>query len=327
MSSAPTNKLAAMQDVCLFAHFDKDNRLDDYVLRYLARLRDLNFSIVLISASHLAAVERARAQDLCDDIILRGNDGGLDFASWSAAFAKHGDAIGGRLLLANDSVYGPIGDLGSALDRLTRAAADFYGMVESVEIDPHLQSWFVLLQPHVVRSAAFRSVMAQPFATMARRDIIRSGEVGLSRQLVAAGFHYEALYRNGSTVTLPPRYDANPMLLYWREALFDAGVPFLKITLLRDNPIGVEDAATILRQVEQIDPAICGLIRAHLARTAAAGPTRPPRAALARYRYALMRRYAQAKSERRPMAATLTRLQLESMVIPLAIWRRLRDSD
>jgi len=313
-----------MQDVCLFAHFDKDDRLDDYVLRYLTKLKALNFTIVLISTSRLAAADIARAQDLCADVILRDNIG-LDFASWSAGFAKHGAAIGRRLLLANDSVYGPVGSLGNALDRLTRAAADFYGMVESVEIAPHLQSWFVLLQPHVVRSTAFKSIMAQPFAAMTRGEIIRSGEVGLSRQLVASGFHYEALYRNGSAATLPPRHDFNPMLLYWREALFDAGVPFLKITLLRDNPIGVEDAAAILREVEGIDPEICGLIRSHLARNAAAGPTRPRRAALARYRYALMHRYDKAKSERRTMAAALARLQLESMVIPLAIWRRLRD--
>ena len=186
-----------MQDVCLFAHFDKDDRLDDYVLRYLAKLKELNFAIILISASHLAAPEIARARGLCDDIILRGNAGGLDFASWSAGFVKHGDAISGRLLLANDSVYGPVGNLGNALDRLTRVAADFYGMVESVEIAPHLQSWFVLMEPQVVRSAAFRSIMAQPFTTMTRPGIIKSGEVGLSRQLTAAGFRYEALYRSG----------------------------------------------------------------------------------------------------------------------------------
>ena len=100
-----------MQDVCLFAHFDKDDRLDDYVLRYLAKLNELNFAIVLISASRLAPAEIAKTQGLCDDVMVRGNGGGLDFASWSAGFAKHGDAIGGRLLLANDSVYGPLGDL------------------------------------------------------------------------------------------------------------------------------------------------------------------------------------------------------------------------
>lgn len=312
-----------MQDVCLFAHFDKDDKLDGYVLRYLAKLKELNFAIILISASRLSAADIARLKGHCDDVIVRDNTG-LDFASWSAGFAKHGAAIGCRLLLANDSVYGPIGSLSSALERLTAKAADFYGMVESVEVAPHLQSWFVLLQPQAVRSAAFKAILAQPFASMKRPQIVRAGEVGLTRQLMAAGFRYEALYRSNGAAKLPPRHDANPMLLHWREMLLNAGVPFLKIELLRDNPIGVEDAAAILQQVERIDPEICSLIRSHLAR-AAGGPARPQRAPIARYRYALMRRYDRARSERRPMAAALARIQLESLIVPLAIWRRLRS--
>ena len=39
-----------------------------------------------------------------------------------------------------------------------------------------------------------------------------------------------------------------------------------------------------------------------------------------------MRRYDRAKSERQPIAAALARLQLEGLVVPLAIWRRLRSS-
>jgi len=311
-----------MQDVCLFAHFDKDDRIDDFVWRYLAKLKELHFAIILISTSQLSAADIARLEGICHDVIVRDNMG-LDFASWSAGFAKHGPMIGGRLLLANDSVYGPIGSLDDALKQLTRTAADFYGMAETVEIAPHLQSWFVLLQPWVVRHAAFKAILAQPFATMTRPQIVRAGEVGLSRQLMAAGFCYEALYRSGGTSGLPPRHDANPMLLYWREVLFDAGVPFLKIELLRDNPIGVEDAAAILREVERIDPEICGLIKTHLARNAA-GPARPQRAAIVRYRYALMRRYDQAKGERRRLSAALARIQLEMLTIPLTVWRRIR---
>jgi lipopolysaccharide biosynthesis protein len=313
-----------MQDVCLFAHFDKDDRIDDYVWRYLAKLKELNFSIILISTSRLSAADIARLRGVCDDVIVRDNVG-LDFASWSAGFAKHGAAIGGRLLLANDSVYGPIGSLGSALDRLTRTTADFYGMVESVEIAPHLQSWFVLFQPWVVRHAALNAILAQPFAVMTRPQIVRAGEVALSRQLMAAGFRYEALYRSGSASGLPARHDANPMLLYWRELLFGAGVPFLKIELLRDNPIGVEDAAAILREIKRIDPEICGLIESHLARSTVNGPARQQRSLIARYRYGLMRRYDLANREHRPIAAAFTRLQLESLVIPLAVWRRLRS--
>ena len=312
-----------MQDVCLFAHFDKNDRMDDYVWRYLAKLKELNFAIILISTSRLPPAEIDRLRGVCDDVLVRDNTG-LDFASWAAGFARHGAAIGGRLLLANDSVYGPIGSLRAGIERLTREAADFYGMVESVEIAPHLQSWFVLLEPRAVRSAAFKAIMAQPFAAMSRPQIVRAGEVGLSRQLTAAGLRYEALYRGGGAAGLPPRHDANPMLLHWRDMLRDAGVPFVKIELLRDNPIGVEDAATILREVARIDPEICGVIEAHLAR--AGGPARPRRAPIARYRYALMRRYDRARTERRLLAAALARLQLELLAIPLVLWRRLRRS-
>ena len=49
-------------------------------------------------------------------------------------------------------------------------------MVESVEIAPHLQSWFVLFSHKFVRSAAFSTFMAQPFAVMSRPLIIRAGE-------------------------------------------------------------------------------------------------------------------------------------------------------
>lgn len=307
-----------MRDVCLFAHFDKDDTVDDYVLRYLTRLRELDFAIVFISTSRLAPADVERLRDTCFDVILREN-AGLDFGSWAAGFAKHGAGIGGRLLLANDSVYGPVGDLRAALDRLTRAEADFYGMVESIEFAPHLQSWFVLLQPWIVRNREFRAILAQPFSEMTRRQIVRDGEVGLSRRLLKAGFRYQALHRNDRAV-LPPRHDVNPMLLFWRELLFDEGVPFLKIELLRDNPLGGEDAATILRTVETVDPALRRLIESHLARTA----RRPPRSALAQARYALIRRRCDLLGENRSAAAAWNSAKLEALTAAVLTWRLVR---
>lgn len=50
---------------------------------------------------------------------------------------------------------------------------------------------------------------------------------------MATGFHYEPLYRGGGATGLPPRHDANPMLLHRRELLFGAGVSFVKIELRR----------------------------------------------------------------------------------------------
>jgi lipopolysaccharide biosynthesis protein len=308
-----------MQDVCLFAHFDQDDKVDEYALRYLEKIKELGFSIVFISAARLGLADIERLQKSCVDVILREN-AGLDFGSWSAGLAKHGSAIGGRLLLANDSVYGPVGSLQIALDRLTRRSADFYGLVESLENGLHLNSWFLLFEPWVVQHAEFRSILAQSFSTMSKRQIIDRGEIGLSRRLMQAGFRYEALYRS-DRAGLPRRHDVNPMLVFWRELLFDEGIPFLKVELLRDNPIGGKDAATILQEVEQIDPALCVLIKSHLARTT----RRPPRSFLARWRYAMIRKSYGFKRENGGAGGAFNHLKLEILTVLVWTWRLGRD--
>jgi lipopolysaccharide biosynthesis protein len=310
-----------MQDVCLFAHYDKDGKVDDYVLRYLRELRQLNFSVIFVSTARLGSTEVARLAADCEDVILREN-AGLDFGSWSAGFAKHGARIEGRLLLANDSVYGPIGSLRPAFERLTREPADFYGFVESIEVTPHPQSWFLLFEPGVVHHPAFAAALEQPFAAMSKREIIACGEVGMSQHLLAAGFRYQPLYKNDRSVCLPVRHAANPMLLFWREVLFDCGVPFLKIELLRDNPFGVEDAAAILQSVERIDPASCAVIKAHLARMNGPGAQRRPQRPLpARLRYALIRKRYCSSHDDQGLKAAFDAVTLELMSGLLMVWR------
>lgn len=255
-----------MQDICLFAHFDKDDKVDEYVLHYLKKIKELRFSIIFISTATLPAVEIERLRTDCSDIILRENTG-LDFGSWSAGFAKHENEITGRLLLANDSVYGPIGSLAITFDRFTTAPADFYGLVESIERTLHLQSWFLLFEPWVVQSSEFKAILRQPFSTMAKREIIFNGELGLSQRLIRAGFKYNAVYRASRSGLAARFVPFNPTQVLWRELLFYEQIPFLKVELLRDNPINVEDYKTILAAVEIVDPAMCSTIKNHLARS------------------------------------------------------------
>ena len=256
-----------MTDVCLFAHFDRDSIVDPYVLRYLAGLKQLSFSIVFISTSPLGRDAQSALSPHCDDVILRA-DTGADFGSWAAGLRKHANSIGGRLLLANDSVYGPIGDLQPALARLTAQPCDFYGMVESSATTPHLQSWFVLLENRVVKSAAFQTVFARPFEVMNKDEIIRSGEIGLSSGLRAAGFRYRALYQPTQAGPVARNLPFNPMNYLWRELIAEAGVPFLKIGAVRNYV----DEAEVQAFLGPHD-ALAGLIAAHQHRTQA--PAQP----------------------------------------------------
>jgi lipopolysaccharide biosynthesis protein len=320
-----------MDDVCLFAHFDKDDKVDEYVFRYLDKIKELNFAIVFISTARLGAADVERLRSVCFDVILRQN-AGLDFGSWSAGFAKHGPAIGGRLLLANDSVYGPIGSLQNALERMTREPADFYGLVESIEIAPHLQSWFLLFEQRVIGSPAFTAILSQPFSVMTKRQIIASGELGLSRRLVDAGFRYKALYAIERAGLAARCIDASPMLFLWRELLCDAGVPFLKVDLLRDSPLGIFEPAPILATVEQMDSSLAGLMKSHLARMNAGRP--PGRAyengfwrSLRRKRSALLREGYRLHRENRRAAEVWNVVKLGPFIAvlrALQVFRTLR---
>jgi lipopolysaccharide biosynthesis protein len=133
-----------MTDICLFVHYDRDDRRADHVLYYLKAIRGIDFKIAVISTAKLGEADQRKLAAIDVDLILREN-AGLDFGSWAVGLARFRDSLGrlqidGRLLLANDSVFGPIGDLSEALSRLLSLPGDVHCMLESGEIAPHMQS-------------------------------------------------------------------------------------------------------------------------------------------------------------------------------------------
>ena len=313
-----------MSNVCLFAHFDKDDRVDEYVLRYLKEIRKLQFSIVFISTSNLPKIETERLQTHCDDIILRQNTG-LDFGSWSDGLAKHAACIGDRLLLANDSVYGPIGSLAAAFDRLTAESADFYGFVESIEPRAHLQSWFLLFEPWVVRHPGFGTILRQPFSAMTKSEVIVKGEVNLTRQLGYAGFKYNALYSTKHSGLAAHYLPANPTQFLWREILLQEKIPFLKVELLRDNPFSLEDSETILSVVESLDSSFCRLIKTHLIRSTRRGPRSRRSRWMNRLMAKRVRRGYHLNRANRPIAEIWNFIELALLTVVLHVWNFIKS--
>lgn len=227
------------RSLCLFAHYDAQDRVDAYVRRYLQALVDCGFRIVFVSTSAISDGDVESLSPLCIDVIRRDNVG-LDFASWALAYERHGRGHKGELLLANDSVYGPVGDLEVTLRRLRALSGRVRGLVESQQHALHLQSWFVLLDHDAHRSQEFNRFIKQDFAGMSKREIIERGEIALSEQLRLAGFQTAALFslahrrRRGIL-------NYNPTHTMWRSLIVDDAIPFIKVELLRDNPMQLGD--------------------------------------------------------------------------------------
>jgi lipopolysaccharide biosynthesis protein len=257
-----------MTDTCLFAHYDPKDCVAEHVLYYLKALKRCDFDITLISTSKLNEVEKKNITDLGIKLILRENSG-LDFGSWAEALHslknENGNLnIQGRLLLANDSVYGPIGDLSEAIKKLLALPGDVHGMVESMEVAQHIQSWFMLFSPAVYNSSAFKAIFAQNFNEMPKSDVILAGEIGVSVQLREAGFTLKALSsctpENGS----PRAFIVNPTHYLWRSLIENDRVPFLKVELLRKNPGGILSIKDWKDVVGKTAPDLVPLIKQHI---------------------------------------------------------------
>jgi lipopolysaccharide biosynthesis protein len=111
---------------------------------------------------------------------------GLDFG-WALRHVISLDQVD-WLLLANDSVFGPIFDLASIFSAQISAGPDFWGITDSYQHAWHVQSYFVCLRGDVVRSASFREVFAQDFTRSRKQTIVDDGEIFLSQALGSAGY-------------------------------------------------------------------------------------------------------------------------------------------
>jgi len=250
--------------VALVCHYDPAGRLREDLLRCCRDLRDAGFSPVLVSNSGALRPEAlAAAQTVCACVLVRRNLG-WDFCAWRDAMQQLAlpRPETQQLLLLNDSVYGPLRPLAPLLADL-RDTSGLWGMTDSHERGFHLQSWFLLAQADVLHSRTWQRFWRRVRPVPSKWLVVGRYEVGLTQTLLRAGFPCRALF--GRTGGLGAE-GANPTLHGWRE-LLDAGLPFIKRELLRDNPAAAADLAGWRSRVAEIaGPALVRAIEADLAR-------------------------------------------------------------
>lgn len=280
----------ATRRAVVFAHFDAGGGFAPHVEHALAAYRDVAEHLVVVSNS--ARRLSSSLSKLVDAFLPRANIG-YDFAAWRDGLgllpAGHHDEV----LCVNDSVYGPLFDLGPALADTRVAAADCWGMVLSDQNArraapriPHLQSWFLGIRRPVLESDAWATFWREVGPLGSKREVVERYEIGFSARLAAAGFRLAGLYdattagpvtlrevwphlslghprRSWRLVRKSRRTPHNPSeLVWWR--LWEAGVPYAKVSLFRVNHYGVDLGRVLaeLRQRSAYDP---GLIEGHLA--------------------------------------------------------------
>lgn len=288
LSSPPPDRASR---AIVFAHFDPHDTFDAHVVEALRRYRPHAARLVVVSAS--AARLPAPLRGLVDTFVPRANVA-YDFGSWQAGLATLRPADFDEILCVNDSVYGPLSDLGPTLCDPRTAGADLWGMVLSEQSTrrrggrcPHVQSWFFGMRRRLLESPVYAQFWNGIVPLRDKEEIVDRYELGLSVACRQAGMRIAGIYdartagpvrlgdlwphlsladprRSWRLVKKGRRPPHNPSELTWLR-LLDAGVPFVKVGLFRINHYGL-DLARVTTALGRRHPDALPLIRGHLAR-------------------------------------------------------------
>jgi 2-polyprenyl-3-methyl-5-hydroxy-6-metoxy-1,4-benzoquinol methylase len=211
------------------------------------------FDTVFISTSaSISESDLKKLAGYCIRIISRENRG-YDFFSWKVGleqYSHYHEHAG--LLLANDSVYGPLFDFGDIITRLENIDADIVGMTDSYRYYPHLQSYFLYCKNPVVLSKEFINFFDQVEALQLKNAVIRKYEVGFSK-IMGKQFRLAALYSledmlDQAVYLERPKSGIDPTVRLWKSLITKFKFPFLKRSLLTKRGVSINEALSVLAQ-------------------------------------------------------------------------------
>jgi lipopolysaccharide biosynthesis protein len=191
--------------LCIFAHHDRGGEVHDYVLHHLGCLRAAGFDIVFVS--NCTALNPASVTDvaaLARLVLTRRNVGGY-FGAYKDALTAVGDLNGvDRLLLANDSLYGPFWALDGVLARMDGLRGQFWSLTDNWQRAYHLEPDFIIFGREAIAAPAFAQFWRGVRYVNSRSYQFRHYEVGLSQALLRAGLRGGVLcsYRDMSRIVI-----------------------------------------------------------------------------------------------------------------------------
>lgn len=214
----------AGRQVAIIAASDQRRRIGVAVEHMARALVDHGFAVV-VSFSHGIDPEQANEfAQRCQVQVLSRTHQERDYGSWLTALTMLEIAEQAtELLLINDSVIGPIGDLSRFLSRIRSLDVDVAAAVESASPFPHLQSWLLLLSRRAVATQFLDGLLAAAGAASDKYGLIEIVELTVARRARQFGLTSGALL-TPSALGDPHQ---NPATSGWHD-LLRYEIPFAK---------------------------------------------------------------------------------------------------
>lgn len=204
--------------ICIFAFYSADGLIAQETLYLLTAIRKVTDGIILVGDCGLRPSEVEKFKDLVIYARFERHQE-YDFGSYKRAYA-YADASGvlknvDEILIANDSIVGPCGDINSFFEmRKLDGDPSFYGITinnygfrdinshGNSLFSPHIQSYFLTLHKDIFNSSFWKEFIYSVKHEKNKIDIIINYEMGMSKLLSENGHTPVAMYK--STAGLNP---------------------------------------------------------------------------------------------------------------------------
>lgn len=211
-----------MKRLCLFAGYDSKGIIHDYVVYYLKEMS--SYADIYYMADNEFSIQEYEKIIPYVKYCNGYHHGKYDFGSWQELIKIIGwEKLSGydELILANDSVFGPLYSFKELFDRIEKDKEwDICGINRTCEVGiEHISSYFL-----VFRKRAFNSdILKNHFLLIEKKgylDTVLEYEVKF----------IEKFYNNGYIVKVYGEYDKH-IYSYWKEYV-QKGMPFIKKKVL-----------------------------------------------------------------------------------------------
>lgn len=244
------------RDVCLFLTYAPNGSLGSGIYHLAASLQKQGMDVLLCLVTDGDGCPDGaifRAESFFG--ICHRRNGGYDFAMWAATLkALPSLWTARRLYFVNDSILGPLFDIGDMIARIRASSSDFIALTANHIDVYHAQSYFFVLQGRSLRNEVVRTFWAEMPEYSSKTLTIRNCEQIQLPLYTAAGLAHDILFKLedvSSSLSEEKRKRFNPTHNAWRE-LINAGFPFIKADLIHLLRIRAELPAHISRSVRDV---------------------------------------------------------------------------
>lgn len=244
-----------MKRLAIFAGYDKDNIIDDYVVYYIKELKKIA-DIIYVADCDMLENELTKISEYCI-YLINGRHGEYDFGSYKRGYlyAKENNILQNYdyLILCNDSCYGPFFNFQEIVQNMENKNTDVWGMFncfKDKENDEHLQSYFLSLKSKVYLSEYFYNFISNIKKENDKWEVVKKYEIGLGNLLKkenvsVASFLDSNIKENEA--------DNNNVPFFNTTQAIKCGFPFFKITVFKELvfcKLYIHDLKTIFNLIE-----------------------------------------------------------------------------